>query len=99
MLRPSYSELIDHLNAGDTVDNKITSRYTIVLAAAKRARQLINGDKNLVDVELDKAVSIAVKELNEGKLHIVAMKESEAELGNETAKGVGYGTLYEDFDE
>ena len=70
MLRPSYSELIDTFNSKELVDSKITSRYTIVLAAAKRARQLIKGANPLTYAPTDRAVSIAVKEMTEGKLTI-----------------------------
>jgi DNA-directed RNA polymerase subunit omega len=70
MLRPSYSELMEKLNRDKTVDDQITSRYTIVLAAAKRARQLIDGAHPLTYAPTDRAVSIAIKELAEGKLII-----------------------------
>jgi len=61
---------MDTINASDLVDSKITSRYTIVLAAAKRARQIINGAHPLTYAPTDRAVSIAVKEMSEGKLAI-----------------------------
>lgn len=70
MLRPSYSELMDSINTNKLVDSKITSRYTIVLAAAKRARQIIDGANPLTYAPTDRAVSIAVKEMSEGKLMI-----------------------------
>lgn len=70
MLRPSYTELMDTINANELVDSKITSRYTIVLAAAKRARQIIDGADPLTYAPTDRAVSIAVKEMSEGKLMI-----------------------------
>ena len=72
MLRPSYSELMETLNNQKKVENQITSRYTIVLAAAKRARQIIDGANPLTYAPTDRAVSIAVKELDEGKLIIRA---------------------------
>ena len=72
MLRPSYSELMEKLNNQKRVDSEITSRYTIVLAVAKRARQIINGANPLTYAPTDRAVSIAVKELDEGKLNIKA---------------------------
>jgi DNA-directed RNA polymerase omega subunit len=50
------------------MSSKITSRYTIVLAAAKRARQIIDGANPLTYAPTDRAVSIAVKEMLEGKL-------------------------------
>ena len=70
MLKPSYSELMDIINTNELVDSQITSRYTIVLAAAKRARQIIDGANPLTYAPTDRAVSTAVKEMNEGKLSI-----------------------------
>ena len=75
MLRPSYSELMDIINTGDLVDKEITSRYTIVLAAAKRARQITSGSHALTYAPTDRAVSIAVKEMGEGKLTVKVSKE------------------------
>jgi DNA-directed RNA polymerase subunit omega len=75
MLRPSYSELMESLNNDKKVDSQITSRYTIVIATAKRARQIIDGANPLTYAPTDRAVSIAVKELSEGKLLIKADPE------------------------
>ncbi len=76
MLRPSYTELMERLNEGSNVDSKVTSRYIIVIAAAKRARQLIDGELPLASCATDKPVSIAVNELYEGKLQISTESES-----------------------
>ena len=75
MLRPSYSELMDVINTNELVDSQITSRYTIVLAAAKRARQIIDGANPLTYAPTDRAVSTAVKEMSEGKLAIKVSEE------------------------
>ena len=75
MLTPSYSELMESINTSELVNQEITSRYTIVLAAAKRARQLIDGANPLTYAPTDRAVSIAVKEMKEGKLAL-KMKEN-----------------------
>ena len=75
MLRPSYSELMEVLNKQEDIDMKVTSRYTIVIAAAKRARQLIDGDEALSGTESGKAVSVAINEMYEGKLAISISKE------------------------
>ncbi len=75
MLRPSYSDLIEILNNQDDVDMKVTSRYTIVIAAAKRARQLIDGSANLVDMNSDKSVSVAIEEIAKGKISICVSKD------------------------
>jgi len=70
VLTPSYSELMQKINTDMLVDSKITSRYTIVLAVAKRARQIIDGSDPLTYAPTDRAVSIAVKEMGEGKIKI-----------------------------
>jgi len=75
MLTPSYSELMDVIKKGGKVDNRVASRYTVVLAAARRARQLTEGAEPLTYATTDRAVSIAVKELNEGKLRVKVQDE------------------------
>lgn len=70
MLTPSYSELMEVIKQGEKLDNRVTSRYTVVLAAAKRARQLTDGANPLTYAPTDRAVSTAVKEMSEGKLRI-----------------------------
>ena len=97
MIHPSYVEMIDKINA-DNVDREeaplITSRYSVVLATAKRARQLISGVEPFVD-PLDKygnprkPLSVAVDEFYEDKVHIVngrtAAEETEIEEPAEEA--------------
>ena len=70
MLRPSYSELMDAVMQGEQLDARVISRYTLVIAAAKRARQITDGSAPLTYAPTERAVSIAVKELHEGKLKI-----------------------------
>lgn len=71
MLRPSYSELMQVLNNDPDLDNKITSRYAVVIAASKRARQLINGAEAQAVADTSKAVSIAVMEMSGGLIKII----------------------------
>ena len=77
MLHPSYSDLIQAANSdvepGDS--NLVTSRYSIVMAIAKRARQIIDGDEPMVYSSVDKPLSIAVKELNQGQIKILSEEE------------------------
>lgn len=47
---------------------KVDSRYTLVVTAAKRARMLAQGAPKLVDMDSDKFVTIAVNEIAEGKV-------------------------------
>ncbi len=70
MLIPSYAELMDVLNE-DNESDEVTSRYTIVIAAAKRARQLIEGDAPMVKNRPGKPVSTAVDEILNKKIKIV----------------------------
>jgi len=65
------------LNEENQENDEITSRYTIVMAVAKRARQLINGEEALATSETDKAVSVAVAEMANGKLKVSAAAEEE----------------------
>ena len=73
MLHPSYTDLMTVVNSEVEAGEQpvVNSRYSIVLATAKRARQIIAGDSTLVDIACQKPLSIAVEELYEGKVKIV----------------------------
>ena len=71
MLKPSYAELMEVLNKDTEEASEITSRYTIVIAAAKRARQIIAGDEPMVQEKQGKPLSTAVEEISEGKIKVV----------------------------
>lgn len=75
MLHPSYSDLMKVVNQ-DVEEGStkiVNSRYSIVLATAKRARQIVAGDEPMVPSKAgEKALSIAVDELNQAELKIVA---------------------------
>lgn len=53
---------------------KVDSRYTLVVATAKRARQLVSGANKLVDCKSNKDVTIAVNEINEDKITYIRTK-------------------------
>ncbi|RCX17987.1 DNA-directed RNA polymerase subunit omega [Anaerobacterium chartisolvens] len=53
---------------------KVDSRYTLVVAAAKRARQLADGAHKLTKCNSDKPVTIAINEINEDKITYVRTK-------------------------
>lgn len=77
MLHPSYSDLMQVVN-GDLEPGEakvVSSRYSIVMATSKRARQIIGGDDPLVDAEGKKPLSVAVEELNESKIQILSDEE------------------------
>lgn len=53
MIHPSYQELIATINEGQDLDEApvVSSRYSLVLATSKRARQIIGGAEPLVKSE------------------------------------------------
>ena len=83
MLHPSYSELIQAINNNAEEDDNtmmLNSRYSLVLATSKRARQLIAGDEPLVKVKsVDKPLSIAIEELYESKIKIISEDNNDEE--------------------
>ena len=82
MLHPSYTDLMKVVNKDvEEGDEKVVnSRYSIVMATSNRARQIIGGELPLVDAkEGEKPLSIAIEELNEGKLKILAENAEEEE--------------------
>lgn len=73
MIHPSYNELIETMNEAniDGENPEINSRYSIVMAAAKRARQIIAGEEPLVSkAPTNKPLTIAVEEIRRGKVVI-----------------------------
>lgn len=60
MLYPSINE----------IKHKADSRYTLVILAAKRARDLVDGKPALVDCKVNRPVSIAAEEINEDMIKV-----------------------------
>ena len=80
MLHPSYSDLMKVVNSEVEPGEEqiVNSRYSIVMATAKRARQIIGGHEPMVKVKPgEKPLSIAVDELNQGKIKILGEEEEE----------------------
>ena len=78
MIHPSYVELMKVVNQDAEIGMEpvVNSRYSIVIATAKRARQIIAGDDPLVSINTsDKPLSTAVEELYTGKIHIMPEDE------------------------
>jgi DNA-directed RNA polymerase subunit omega len=67
MIDPPLNEIME----------KVDSRYTLVVEVAKRARQLVAGEKPLIEVEDESAkpVTIAVHEVNLEKIKYRSSKE------------------------
>ena len=78
MLHPSYTDLMKTINSETEGDTPVVnSRYSIVLATAKRAREIIAGQEPLVNTASNKPLSIAVDELYSGKVKIVGDDEED----------------------
>lgn len=73
MLHPSYTDLMAVVNSEVEPGEQpvVQSRYSIVMATSKRAREIIAGKEPLVDGVGKKPLSIAVEELYSGKVKIV----------------------------
>ena len=84
MIHPSYTELMKVVNSEVEPGEEpvINSRYSIVMATSKRARQLVSGQEALVadreNGKLRKPLSIAVDELNQGEIKIMGEEGEEA---------------------
>ena len=79
MIHPSYSELIEAINTNNEDDDEalvLNSRYSLVLAASKRA-----GAEPLVPGAAGKKpLSVAIDELYKGKVKILPGQEEEEEI-------------------
>lgn len=69
MLYPSIDEL----------RQKVDSRYTLVMLAALRAKDIVEGKPKLTNVDVDRPISVAVTEIDEGLITYVREEEKAAE--------------------
>ncbi len=65
MIYPSIDELVKNVD----------SKYTLVIAAAKRARQILDGSPILLETDSTKDVTIALEEIAGGKLEYKKTKD------------------------
>ncbi|GAA6294224.1 DNA-directed RNA polymerase subunit omega [Clostridium sp. AF18-27] len=82
MLHPSYTDLINAVNSEVELGEQpvVQSRYSIVVATSKRARQLIDGEEPLVaGSNGKKPLSIAIDELYHQKVKILPEEEEVSE--------------------
>lgn len=67
MVKPTVAELL----------TKADNRYELVIATARRARQIAAGDEPLTNVKETSPVTLAANEISEGKVKIVEEPEDE----------------------
>ena len=81
MLHPSYTDLMAVVNSEVEPGEQpvVQSRYSIVMATSKRARQIIAGERALVNDDGKKPLSVAIDELYQSKVRIVGDEEDEME--------------------
>ena len=78
MLHPSYTDLIDVVNSDIEPGEQpvVQSRYSIVIAASRRARQIIGGEDPMVPGAAGKKpLSIAIDELYHQRVKILPEDE------------------------
>lgn len=73
IVKPTVAELL----------TKAKNRYELVIATARRARQIASGDEPLTNVKEESAVTLAANEIAEGKIQIIEEEEKEESEGNE----------------
>ena len=67
--KPTVKELLNHAE----------NRYALVIATARRARQIANGDEKLTDVDEESPVTLAANEIVENKVEICGYKKKQEE--------------------
>ena len=78
MLHPSYSDLMKVVNSEveEGEHPVVNSRYSIVMATSKRARQIVDGKPTAVEnADTMNPLSVAVKELELSQIKILAEEE------------------------
>ncbi|MBI9011661.1 MAG: DNA-directed RNA polymerase subunit omega [Clostridiales bacterium] len=73
MLYPPVNELI----------KKVGSRYGLIIAASKRAREIIDTDDEVISVDSSVAVTQAINEIYDGTIVTRQLTEDEYEDENE----------------
>ncbi|MBP1888569.1 DNA-directed RNA polymerase subunit omega [Clostridium moniliforme] len=67
MINPSVVDLL----------KKVDDRYSLVIVTSKRARQIIAGSEPLINIDSQKPLTIAINEVNEGKVSYEIPESSE----------------------
>ena len=76
MLHPSYTELMDLINQDSDEDTPVVgSRYSVVMAAAKRARQIADEAEANKEIIIEKPVSLAIQDFREGNCSIFVSED------------------------
>ena len=102
MLRPTYNDLIESMNRNrEEGELEVQSRYSVVIASAKRARQLIDGEEPLIKGEEGKKpLSVAIEEISRNLVHVEKGLDYEEEpIIIPEKEGYSHYALDEDLEE
>ena len=69
IVKPTVNELLEHAE----------NRYALVIATSRRARQIANGDEALTKEDEPSPVTLAAKEIAEGKINIYSPEQKDEE--------------------
>lgn len=73
MFQPTYGQIMKKVNE-ENGEETLTSRYSVVIAASKRARQIVDGAKVLVKSNDEKPLTLAVDEIYDGDVKVYTKK-------------------------
>ena len=65
MINPSIVDLLE----------KVDNRYSLVVITSKRARQLIDGERPLIEMNSTKPLTLAINEVHVGEITYESVKE------------------------
>ncbi len=77
MVKPTVKELLE----------KVDNRFELVVATAKRARQIADGAEVLTKVDEEAPVTLAANEIAEGKVIVEEENGEESDIEKEEEKG------------
>lgn len=77
--------------SGDEVESKVISRYSMVIAVAKRTKELREGAPKLVESKSKNLITIAMEEIAAGKVKVVVPTQAEIEAASRRQELVPQG--------
>jgi DNA-directed RNA polymerase subunit omega len=79
--------------AADTIEDKVGSRYSLVILAAKRAKQIKEGAPVLIDTASTNPLTIALEEIAAGKVTVNSASITPRPESESTSEGPSFAAL------
>lgn len=72
--------------SGDKIEEKVDSKYSLVIAVSQRAKQLKEGARKLIETRSTNPITIALEEIAAGRIRVTTptVEETAIRLKNET---------------